>query len=214
MRDRSTRSSVRCSISLSASFICDSAPSARKSIFTNPASSALSLSHWQMYRPSMALRWRGTVSESGRAERIMPPGCCARYFGNPPSWRASRTRSCHSGRSARPRYSGSDRISAGRSFTPACPSTRFVSLSRSSPGSPRALPMSRMAPLIRYVEIIPVSTARSLPQRSWTRRISFSRMSRGKSRSMSGGPSISASGMKRSSVNPNSSGSMCERPIR
>ena len=93
------------------------------------------------------------------------------------------------------------------------PSVSFASRSRSAYGRPSALPTSRMAPRERYVAKVATSAACSRPYRSVTRTMSFSRMSRGKSRSMSGTDDSSRL-MKRPSERFAWTGSTCESPVR
>ena len=89
----------------------------------------------------------GTMSVRGEELIIMPPGCWARYLGNPSSWADSSMRSRHTGESVLSRNSGNDSISSSSSRA-LWESTRLASLSTSWLGSPNALPRSRMAPFI------------------------------------------------------------------
>ena len=62
----------------------ESIPSPSRSIFRKPASAHESLSHWQIWLPSIAAGWTGTSSTSGRVEITIPPGCCEIWRGRPP----------------------------------------------------------------------------------------------------------------------------------
>ena len=65
----------------------ESIPRPRRSIFRKPASAQESLSHWAIWRPSMAAGTTGQQSRSGRVETIMPPECWERWRGRP--WASS-----------------------------------------------------------------------------------------------------------------------------
>ena len=190
----------------------DSIPSPSRSILRKPASAHESLSHWQSWRPAIAAGWTGTSSTSGRDEITIPPGCWETWRGSPA---ISRVRNWN----ARQRFERSFRSASGSAATSsatrsACqPSVTRASRSSSDCGSPSALPTSRIAPRERYVAKLATSAACSWPYRSVTRTISFSRMSRGKSRSMSG-TDVSSWLMKRPSERPFSTGSTCESPVR
>ena len=203
---------VRVAMSCRHSCICESAPRAKKSILRKLARSAVSLSHWQMYLPSMALGCTGVMSMSGLELMIIPPGCCASPLGNPCSCAPISIRSRQPGASTLLHRSGFVSISSRRSRA-LRDSVRFASVSRWCLGSPNAFPTSRITPLMRYVGIIAVSAAWSQPNSSKTRSMRCSRMSRGKSRSMSGVFTSASSGRNRSSGRSYSSGSMCDSPI-
>ena len=53
----------------------ESIPSPSRSIFRKPASAQESLSHWTIWRPSIAAGTTGQISISGRVEITIPPGC-------------------------------------------------------------------------------------------------------------------------------------------
>ena len=78
---------------------------------------------------------------------IMPPGCWARYLGNPSSWSARSMRSRQTGASVLSRNSGNSCISSFSSRA-LWASTLLASLSTSCLGNPNALPRSRIAPFI------------------------------------------------------------------
>ena len=83
MRERSIRSPrVRAIISTQRS-TAESIPSPSRSIFRNPASAQESLSHWAIWRPSMAAGTTGQQSISGRVATIIPPECWERWRGRP-----------------------------------------------------------------------------------------------------------------------------------
>ena len=70
----------------------DSIPRPSRSIFRKPASAQESLSHWQIWRPSIAAGCTGTSSTSGRLEMTIPPGCCEMCLGRPAISRESTPR--------------------------------------------------------------------------------------------------------------------------
>ena len=185
MRDRSICSPRWRAIRSTHSSTAESIPSPSRSIFRKPASAHESLSHWHICRPAIAAGCTGTSSTSGRVEITIPPGCCEMWRGRPAI-------SVHSSANARQRGERElllrVRQRATSSATRAAfqPSVSVASRSRSANGRPSALPTSRIAPRERYVEKVATSAACSRPYFSVTRTISFSRMSRGKSRSMSG----------------------------
>ena len=154
----------------------------------------------------------GTSSHSGRVEMTIPPGCCER-------WRGSPAISPHSSANARQRGDVRRRSASGRSAISSAtlrafqPSESRARRSSSAAGSPSAFPTSRIAPRARYVAKLATSAECSRPYRSQTATMSFSRMSRGKSRSMSG-TETSSRFRKRPRARSFTTGSTCERPVR
>ena len=69
--------------------MAESIPSARQSTLRMPRASRSFLSHWTTVRPGMLAFSIGTISQSGKRVRTMPPTCCDRWRGKP---RISRTR--------------------------------------------------------------------------------------------------------------------------
>ena len=212
MRERSIVSPCTRATCSTQSSTAESIPSPSRSIFRKPASEHESLSHCTICRPAIAHGCTGTSSTSGRDEITMPPGCCEMCRGRPAI-------SVHSSANARQRgersfvsASGSA-ASSSRTRVAFQPSVIRASRSRSANGSPSALPTSRIAPRERYVANDATSAACSRPYFSVTRTISCSRMSRGKSRSMSG-TDDSSSLRKRPSERSAATGSTCERPVR
>ena len=74
------------------SLITPSVRSASRSILISPASSTLSLSHWQTKRPGMVAGSSGTISASGAPVISMPPLWMERWRGQPSIWRSRVTR--------------------------------------------------------------------------------------------------------------------------
>ena len=181
------------------------------SILAKLASATLSLFQSMMKRPSIAPSRMGTISGIGLSLRIIPPTCCPSPRGACRSCGASSVSSRHPAASTRSRKAGSASI-ASRS-PPSCDCSCFESSRRSSRGNPSAFPRSCTIPFSEYVAIAPASTAYSAPKCRCTRAISSSRSARGKSRSMSGRVAMS-SGMKRSRVSFQRSGSTWLMPIR
>ncbi len=206
-RERSTSSLRWRAISSTHSSTAESIPSPSRSIFRKPASAHESLSHWHICRPAIADGCTGTSSTSGRVEITIPPGCCEMWRGRPAISRQS---------SANARQRGEVSFAASISFGTLSafqPSETRASRSSSANGSPSALPTSRIAPRERYVAKVATSAACSRPYFSVTRRISCSRMSRGKSRSMSG-TDDSSRFRNRPSERFAATGSTCESPVR
>ncbi len=212
MRERSIcRPRVR-AIRSTHSSTAESMPSPSRSILRKPASAHESLSHWHICRPAIADGCTGTSSTSGRVEMTIPPGCCEMWRGRPAI-------SEHSSAKARQRGEASFCAASGSSATSSAtraafqPSESFASRSSSANGRPSALPTSRIAPRERYVAKVATSAACSRPYFSVTRTISCSRMSRGKSRSMSGTDESSRL-RKRPSESLAATGSTCDSPVR
>ncbi len=110
-----------------------------------PASAQESLSHWTIWRPSIAAGTTGQTSISGRVEITIPPGCWEAWRGRPIASPQSPTRVRQPAEAARrgPIAAATSRsISTVRSWKP----RTFATLSTSSGGSARALPRSRTAP--------------------------------------------------------------------
>ena len=168
-------------------------PSARKSILIMRASSTESLSHWMRTRPSIADCSIGTSSISGREEITIPPTCCEMCRGKPAISSTSSGEQVASRRD--PACPGSPRAR--------CISAR-MSFAESPVGSPspagRARPPTNRAPSRPRAPRRGSGTSGKSPQvqrgrcRSGRTRcsISFSRISRGKSRSISGTEAISS----------------------
>ncbi len=134
----------RSAIRSTASSTRESMPRARKSILMKPASSQESLSHWQRTRPSQAAGSRGTISNRGREEMIIPPTCWEMWRGRPAISSASAPRACQRGAFDFSLNSGSVSNSSLRPPAERC-SASLVSFSRSPMGSSRTLPISRTA---------------------------------------------------------------------
>ena len=83
MRERSIVAPRRRAIWSTQSSTAESIPRPSRSIFRKPASAHESLSHWQIWRPSIAAGWTGTSSTSGRLEMTIPPGCWEMCRGQP-----------------------------------------------------------------------------------------------------------------------------------
>ena len=96
------RSSRASAISSTQRSTADSIPSPSRSIFRKPASAHESLSHWTIWRPSIAAGCTGQMSISGRVESTIPPGCWEMWRGSPQASRASRARQRQRGDAARP----------------------------------------------------------------------------------------------------------------
>ena len=98
----------------------ESIPSPSRSIFRKPASEQESLSHWTIWRPSIAAGTIGQQSISGRVAMIIPPECWDRWRGRP--WASAASRASHAqrpprraGRRPRPRAAQvAPRIRLGR----------------------------------------------------------------------------------------------------
>ena len=82
----------------------DSIPSPSRSILRKPASAHESLSHWTIWRPSIAAGTIGQQSISGRVATIIPPECWERWRGRP--WASAASRASHAQRPLRPWRSG------------------------------------------------------------------------------------------------------------
>src|SRR5918999_1747931 len=96
MRERSIVSPRTRAISSTQRSTADSIPRPSRSIFRKPASAHDSLSHWTIWRPSIAAGWIGHTSASDWVEITIPPGCWL-------WWRGSCAASATSRASARPR---------------------------------------------------------------------------------------------------------------
>ncbi len=151
-----------------------------------PASEQESLSHWTICRPSIAAGTTGQTSISGRVAITIPPGCWEAWRGRP----IASPQSCEQGAPARRGgAAGADRADDVALDLPGA-LVEADHLRRPSRSPPPAAP----APCRCHAP--PRAGGRSgrrrrgrparRRRRSWTRRISSSRMSRGKSRSMSG----------------------------
>ena len=70
----------------------ESIPSPSRSILRKPASAQESLSHWTIWRPSIAAGTTGQTSISGRVEITIPPGCWEAWRGSPIASPQSSTR--------------------------------------------------------------------------------------------------------------------------
>ena len=123
-----------------------SMPSPSRSILRKPASAHESLSHWQIWRPSMAAGTSGTSSSSGPVETTIPPECCER-------WRGSPAISAERNASARKRRSWARSAHAGQARHLVADGLRRCGRRRRAPGgrgraagSPSTLPSSRIAP--------------------------------------------------------------------
>ena len=73
--ERSTRSPRVRAISSTHRSTAESIPSPSRSIFKKPASEQESLSHWTIWRPSIAAGTIGQQSISGRVATTIPPEC-------------------------------------------------------------------------------------------------------------------------------------------
>ncbi len=164
-----------------------------------------------IWRPSIAAGTTAQQSTSGRVATIIPPECCERWRGSP--WDSSASRTSHSQRPIFSRPPPSARCTSSSTLKAAKPSDARATRSISPGGSPSALPISRIAPLARKVGNAATSAEWSGPNCWWIRGMSSARMSRGKSRSMSGSAVISSL-RKRPRNSAFSIGSMCERPVR
>ena len=142
----------------------ESIPSPSRSIFRKPASEQESLSHWTIWRPSIAAGTIGQQSISGRVATIIPPECWERCRGSP--WASAASRASHAQRPVPPRRALpglaspapaavvggltpnalSMSLATSRASQPSLPrATRSISPG----GSPSALPSSRIAPRAR-----------------------------------------------------------------
>ena len=211
-RGRSARRAA-CAIWSTQSSTAESIPRPSRSILRKPASAQESLSHWHICRPAIAARHhRDELDERARRDhhpaRVLrdvarqardlaaelreraparrgEPSLELRAAARAPRPRASRSSRRRRARAARARRTGGRAPCRGRG------SRRASGRWRSWPRAPRA-------------------RGRSARSRAT---ISFSRMSRGKSRSMSGTESSSRL-RKRPSERSAATGSTCERPVR
>ena len=182
MRERSIVAPRRRAIWSTQSSTAESIPSPSRSIFRKPASAHESLSHWQIWRPSIAAGCTGTSSTSGRLEITIPPGCWEMWRGQPADLvreRAERPPAGGGVVAGEPLDLLGDpvRVPLGDAREPLELGERAARAPCRGRGSRRASGRSRRRRR---------GAACSWPYRSVTRTISFSRMSRGKSRSMSG----------------------------
>ena len=191
----------------------DSMPRPSRSILRKPASEQESLSHWQSWRPAMAAGTSGTRSAErlGRddhAPRVLRE--VARQAGDLARQRRQHAPAPLPG----PLAQAVDplQIVSHDGRVPAVGRARqAVEVGCRQPERPCRARGSRRA---HGRSETPRSAAlRSYPKRSCTARISRSRMSRGKSRSMSG-MAASSRFRKRPSERRASTGSTCDNPVR
>ena len=138
MRDRSIVCPCTRAICSTHSSTADSIPSPSRSILRKPASSQESLSHWHIWRPSIAAGWTGTSSINGRLEITIPPGCCE-------MWRGSPAISAQSSPNARQRGEASFVSASGRAASSSWTRFGLPSVRRARRSSSRERQAERLA---------------------------------------------------------------------